>query len=98
MSGERKKYDRESKEQALKMLKESGKNVHEIETDLGIGMGCLYCWKRGMASGRKEAFPGNGNLKQSEKETAELRKELEITRQERDILKKALGILSRGLK
>ena len=98
MSGERKKYDREFKEQALKILNESGKNAHEIETDLGIGMGCLYRWKRELASGGKDAFPGNGNLKESEKETAELRKELEIMRQERDILKKALGIFSRGLK
>ena len=51
-----------------------------------------------MTSGGSEAFPGNGNLKQSDKEMSELRKELEITRQERDILKKALGIFSRGLK
>jgi transposase len=98
MSGERKKYDREFKEQALKILNESGKNAHEIEMELGIGMGCLYRWKREMISGGNEAFPGNGNLKQSDKEMSELRKELEITRQERDILKKALGIFSRGLK
>ncbi|HET6991152.1 MAG TPA: IS3 family transposase, partial [Bacteroidia bacterium] len=41
-----------------------------------------------------EAFPGKGYLKPSEAELVQLRKELSITREERDILKKALGIFS----
>ena len=41
-----------------------------------------------------EAFPGKGHLKPSDAEVAQLRKELAIVREERDILKKALGIFS----
>ncbi len=41
-----------------------------------------------------EAFPGKGYLKPGEAEWAQLRKELSIAREERDILKKALGVFS----
>jgi len=43
---------------------------------------------------KEEAFPGKGFLKPSEAEMMQLRKELAIAREERDILKKALGIFS----
>jgi len=40
------------------------------------------------------AFPGKGHVKPSDAEVVNLRKELAIVREERDILKKALGIFS----
>jgi len=41
-----------------------------------------------------DAFPGKGHIKPSDAELHNLRKELAIVREERDILKKALGIFS----
>jgi transposase len=41
-----------------------------------------------------EAFPGQGHLKPSDAKVMQLRKELAIAREERDILKKALSIFS----
>jgi transposase len=43
----------------------------------------------------EQAFPGKGRLKERDEELARLRKENEILRQERDILKMAVGIFSR---
>jgi transposase len=40
------------------------------------------------------SFPGKGHLKPSDAELHSLRRELAIVREERDILKKALGIFS----
>ncbi len=42
------------------------------------------------------AFPGSGHQTAQEEEVRRLKRELEIVKQERDILKKALGIFSRG--
>ncbi len=42
-----------------------------------------------------QAFPGHGRVPADQEELVRLRRELEIVRQERDILKKAVAIFSR---
>jgi transposase len=94
--GERKKYTREFKVEAVRLLNTSGKSGHEIEADLGIGTGMIYKWRRQLeaeASGKIRAFPGNGNPR--DEELAKLRKENAILREERDILRKAVAIFSK---
>ena len=51
-----------------------------------------------MAADGEDAFPGHGNLPPDEERIRQLQRELEITRQERDILKKAIAIFSRPSK
>lgn len=46
--------------------------------------------------GGQAAFPGKGNIKVENEEMYNLRRELARVKQERDILKKALAIFSRG--
>ena len=95
--GERKKYTRELKEEAVRLLESSGKNGHEIERDLGIGTGQIYRWRAQLAQEASgsgiRAFPGNG--KPRDEELAELRRENKNLREERDILRKAVAIFSR---
>ena len=43
-----------------------------------------------------QAFPGSGHQTEASEELRRLKRELEVTRQERDILKKALAIFSRA--
>jgi len=98
--GERKKYSREFKEEAVRLLETSGKNGHEIEKDLGIGSGQIYRWRVQLAqeatgSGLR-AFPGKG--KPRDEELAELRRENKNLREERDILRKAVAIFSKPQK
>ena len=47
-----------------------------------------------MKEGGDDAFPGHGRQSGLEEEVRRLRQELEITRQERDILKVAVGIFA----
>jgi transposase len=98
MEGEKKrrrKFDKEFKIQAVKLLLESGKTVEEVAADLGIYWGNLARWKREYRRDAEEAFPGMGKLKQEDEELRRLKKENEDLRQERDILKKALAIFSK---
>ncbi len=94
--GERKKYTREFKVEALRLFNTSGKSGHEIEADLGIGSGMLYRWCKQQEAEATEglrAFPGNCNPR--DEELARLRKELAIVKEEREILRKAVAIFSR---
>ena len=92
------RYTREFKLETLELARTSGKSIAQIERDLGLSQGLLYYWKRQFKADGEQAFPGNGKLKGDDEALRELKRENEILRQERDILKKALAILSQGPK
>lgn len=87
-------YDKEFKVNAVKICLNSGCSYSEIAKDLGVPISTLATWVEAHQREGKEAFPGKGHLRPSDQEVAQLRKELAIAREERDILKKALGIFS----
>jgi len=88
----RKRYSKEFKLEVLEMVRISGKSHSQIEREMGLGNGAIYRWLKEHEEYREDAFPGNGNPK--EKEIYELKRELERTKRQRDILKKALAIFS----
>jgi transposase len=94
----RKTYSREFKLEALRLVETTGKSMAQIERDLGIGEGCLRQWKRKLAADGGNAFPGHGKLPPEQERIRQLERELEIVRQERDILKKAVAIFSQPSK
>jgi transposase len=94
MTKVRRQYSREFKQEAVQLLKTSGKSASELERELGIGKGNLWRWKRKFAADGEDAFPGQGRLTPDEERLRQLERENEILRQERDILKKAIAIFS----
>ena len=94
MTGTRRTYSREFKLEAVRLAETSGKSIKQLEKDLGIGEGCIRQWKRKLAAEGWYAFPGHGKLPPDEERVRQLERELEIVRQERDILKKAVAIFS----
>lgn len=93
-----KKYSDEFKKEAVHLLETSGKRLSEIERDLGLPHGLLRKWQN-----RFQINPATDELELSEVEQlkAELRavkRELEIARMERDILKKTVGIFSKDVR
>jgi transposase len=94
MTKTRRTYTREFKLEAVRLWQTSGKSAAQIERDLGIGGGCLYRWKRKLAEEGENAFPGHGRLTPEQEHVRQLEREVEILRQERDILKKAVAIFS----
>jgi transposase len=98
MTKARRRYSREFKREAVQLLETSGKSASELERELGIGKGNLWRWKREVAVDGKDAFPGHGRVAAEQERLRQLERELEIVRQERDILKKAVAIFSRPSK
>jgi transposase len=94
MSKTKKQHSREYKLEVLELLKTSGKSQAQLERDLGLYPGHIKTWQKALAADGEQAFPGTGHQAETEAELRRLRRELEITRQERDILKKAVAIFS----
>ena len=94
-----KNYDLEFKLSAIKLAKEAkqqGTSINQTSRNLGVSKSMLHKWIKASEQGSvlANAFPGKGHLPAAEEEIRRLRKELFITRQERDILKKAVAIFS----
>jgi len=90
-NGKKRRFDREFKIQAVKMVTEGGQTAAEVARSLGIHANQLYNWKRKFSDDGEKAFPGKGHLT----EISALRKKLRDVEMERDILKKAVGIFSK---
>ena len=90
-------FTTEFKREAVHLAQSSGKPKAQIARELGISDSALYSWCKQAAEHGGEAFPGKGHQTPIEEENHRLKRELERVQQERDILKKALGIFSRNL-
>jgi transposase len=95
MPKQQKTYTKEFKLEAVQLIKSSGKPMSQIARELGISDSALYHWSKQLVEQGEQAFPGSGHQTAQEEEVRRLRRELEITRQERDILKKVVSIFSR---
>ncbi len=87
-------YDKEFKLNAVKLYTTGGRSLSQVSEELGIPAGTLAGWIHAYTGDKEEAFPGKGHLKPSDAEVVRLNKELAYVKEERDILKKALGIFS----
>lgn len=90
------RFNREFKQEAVRLIEESGKSVAEIAADLGVSDNSLYRWRQEFRRDGEQAFPGKGRLKADDEYVCQLEQELKIVKQERDILKKAVSIFSKG--
>ena len=89
-------YTKEFKVEAVQLVQSSKKPLAQIARDLGIGESTLHHWRKLLSQQGEQAFPGSGHQTPPEEEMRQLKRENELLRQERDILKKAIGIFSRG--
>jgi len=76
----------------------TGKTTREVSEDLGVRVDLIRRWKREHEQYKEGSFSGHGNanLTDDQKEIARLKKELKEAQIERDILKKAVSIFSKG--
>ena len=95
MESQRKKYAREFKLEAVRLLTSQNMTIAQASRDLGINQNLLGRWKREFQSDNSQAFPGKGHLKPDEEELRRLRRENELLRQECDILKKATAFFAK---
>lgn len=89
-----KSYDKEFKLSAVKLYLSGGRSVKQLSHELGVAQSTLCDWIKEYKLSGTEGFPGKGHVRSSDEELIKLRKELAIVREERDILKKVVGIFS----
>ena len=90
-NGKKKRFDKEFKVSAVKMVTEEGQKASDVARSLGIHANMLYSWKRKYAESGDKAFVGKGHLT----EMAALRRKLRNAELDLEILKKAVGIFSK---
>ena len=90
----RRKYSREFKEEAVKLVTEQGYQVSEAARNLGIHANMLSRWKREVEDG-VEGGGGMGKLNDVQSELRRLRKENKRLKMEREILKKAAAFFAK---
>jgi transposase len=95
------KYSEEFKDEAVRLSEQSGKSVRIVAEELGVSRAALQQWRQLRRSPRRRRGSGAQGTTDQQKERPQItvdaeeyrqmKRELELTRQERDILKKAIG-------
>ena len=98
MGETRRKFSREFKIEAVRLVTEGGQSIAETARELGVNASLLGRWKQQLTENVDEAFPGKGRMKPLEEEVRRLQRELKQTRQERDFLKRATAYFARESK
>jgi transposase len=91
----RRKFSREFKIEAVRLVTDRGVAVAQAARDLDVTESVLRRWMREPATAPVAAFPGNGQMRADLAEIAALKKEVVRLRAERDILKKAAAFFAR---
>ncbi|MBN2439325.1 MAG: IS3 family transposase [Deltaproteobacteria bacterium] len=92
------RYTKEFREEAVKMVTEGGLSVLEVSSRLSLPKSTLERWRRVSKRGNLgEIGKGQRPLTEIESELAKVKRELSLAKMERDILKKAAGVLCQGV-
>ena len=87
-------YTKEVKMEAARLAQTSGKSMSQVAQELGVSDSSLSRWCREFGAHGAQSFPGSGHQLPEQEEVRRLKRELEVVRMERDILKKAVAIFS----
>lgn len=92
---EKRKFTKEYKEEALEHWKSSGRSANTVAEELGIRAALLYRWarQRSLAAQQGGQAPLKMSGEQMEAEIRRLREENAKLLEQREVLKKSLGIL-----
>ena len=98
MSKIRKKYTKAEKLEIVKQSLESEVHVTDLAERYGLSPNTIYNWRSRYykSSGIETSGQGVKKMSEEEREIARLKKQLREAELERDILKKAIHIFSKG--
>jgi transposase len=100
MSGKRKVYPAEFKLQAVQLAQQANRTVEDVAEELGVSKSSMSRWIGEYRGKGERAFPGQGKvvLTAEQTEIVRLKRELEVAKQERDILKRAVAFFAKESK
>ena len=93
--GARRRFSREYKVEAVRLVLERGVSVAQAARDLGLHINSLRKWVRDHQADPHHAFPGEGRQTPEAAELTQLRREVARLKMERDILKKAAAYFAK---
>ena len=88
----RRQYSSEFKREAVQLVTQGGLSIAQAARDIGLNDNLISRWKKEAEQNGQRAFPGQGHPQ--DEELSRLRREVEVLRQEREVLKKAISIFS----
>ena len=91
---QQRRFTKEFEDEAVRLVRTSGRTQREIAEDLGIGLSTLVRWL-GRSRDRAREAPGGSSPPDVTAELKRLRRENEILRQEREILRKAAAYFAK---
>ena len=91
----RRKFSREFKIEAVRLVTERGVSVPQACRDLDLVESVLRRWMKELSDAPSSAFPGNGQQRAELAEIAALKKEVAKLKAERDILQRAAAFFAR---
>jgi transposase len=92
---QRRKFGREFKIEAVRLIKQRGVSAAQAARDLDVHENVLRKWVKEFAADPTQAFPGQGQMRPEQLEIERLRREVAKLKAERDILKKATAFFAR---
>jgi transposase-like protein len=92
---QRRKFTREFKLEAVRLIRDRGVSFNRASEDLGVHVSQLRDWVKKYGDDPQHAFPGNGQMKPEQLEIAQLKREVFKLKAERDILKKAAAYFAK---
>jgi transposase len=94
---QRRRFGREFKVEAVRLIRERGVSVAQAARDLDVHENVLRKWVKEFAADPGQAFPGHGQMKPEQLEIEKLRREVTKLKAERDILKKAAAYFAKDV-
>src|SRR5208282_102757 len=85
---ERRKFTREFKLEAVRLIRDRGVSYTRAARDLGVHQSQLRSWVKALADDPQHAFPGQGQMKPEQLGIAQLKRAVIRLKAERDILRK----------
>ena len=90
---QRKRYTKQFKEEAIRLVNQEGVSLTQIARDLGINAEMLRRWRKDAETRGPKAFRGQGHA--HDEELVKLKRELGRVKRERDFLKDAAAYFAK---
>jgi transposase-like protein len=90
MKRDRRVFSPEFRQEAIELVRRSGKSANQVAKELGVNQTTLSRWQR-----EATVAPPGTNGFQAAEELKQLRREVDRLRMERDILKKAAAFFAK---
>ena len=93
---QRRRYTKQFKEEAIRLVNQEGVSLTQIAQDLGIDAEMLRRWRKEAETFDSKAFRGQGHA--HDEELAQLKRELGRVKRERDFLRDAAAYFAKESK